>query len=233
MSLLMILVVFFTGVVLMVQACEPNTDKASCDADSRCRWDNNNNNCVEACSIAYDSQGDCNEDDACIWLDSSNECGPNCFANYDNETSCDAASGCRWNATAGSGGECIENCESTYSDETSCDDDKLCRWAFKVDNCAGGICPFYHACEESCFVIHQDNETCNRDNMCRWLEDVGECTAACTQIVGDEMACNAAPGCEWYYREGRYSCWDECATKQDRSLCQGSGDCRWVDEKCT
>ena len=112
--------------------------------------------------------------------------------------------------------------ESTYSDETSCDDDKLCRWAFKVDNCAGGICPFYHACEESCYVIHQDRASCDGDNMCRWLEDVGECTAACIEIVGDEMACNAAPGCEWYYRAGGYSCWDECATRLDRSWCEGS-----------
>ncbi|MEC8142119.1 MAG: hypothetical protein VX071_01360, partial [Candidatus Thermoplasmatota archaeon] len=64
-------------------------DETSCDADSLCRW-NSNDNCVEACSIEYDSQGDCNGDDECIWLDSSNECvricaDSNSFVPYAND----------------------------------------------------------------------------------------------------------------------------------------------------
>ena len=81
---------------------------------------------------------------------------------------------------------------------------------------------------------HQDRSSCDGDPICRWLDDVGECTVVCNEIVGDEMECNAAPGCEWYYRGSGYDCWDECATRLDRSSCESDYEnCRWVDEKCT
>ncbi|CUG90282.1 Hypothetical protein, putative, partial [Bodo saltans] len=211
--------------------------EATCDADSRCAWDESSGLCSTACDrITVNpnstiSQALCTSQSMCQYDSVSKACETRCLFRTTTSQGCNTFDDCEWNNDAS---QCNTKC-SSITDMTVCEFAAMCQ-----PNAAGTTCIekcryrytdstacaadpqcSYNAlsstpgCYNDC--LYSNATACAADTQCKVLPS-GGCARGCSGST-TSLTCSNAVGCQWDATNGQ--CVTGCAEIQAQVQCEG------------
>ncbi|CUG90296.1 Hypothetical protein, putative [Bodo saltans] len=203
------------------------TTSATCNVDSNCMWDINNNFCTKSCpryalaeypnSTSTAVQGLCLSQAMCTVNGNSGPCVMRCNYLYTDENSCTGDSNCMWDTVRY---VCTKQC-TLISDSLTCSLSPTCEWAQTTVQ--------YGNCSLQCPYRYDVSFACNNDQNCRWDANTSTCQKSCSYYMSfnaSQPLCMADSMCFWSTAN---TCVNSCKAKYlTKVTCSADSGCMWL-----